>query len=109
LGPTSIPELVTSGLHPHWLVLVTCGMELPTLSGNYSSAPNCEGPYKTLQNLDDTHMCCSVQSYNAWLLAPLHCDPYKSTAWHVLSSAVPVTLRFPETWSQWRPLCNTNM
>jgi hypothetical protein len=78
-------------------------------SGNFFSAANFKGPYKTLEDLDDTLICCSVESYNLELLASLHCDRYKSKAWHVLSSAISVTLPFPQTWSQWRPLCKTNL
>ncbi len=39
----------------------------------------------------------------------IHCDRYKSTAWHVLASLVLVTLPFLKTWSQQHPLRNTNM
>jgi hypothetical protein len=28
-------------------------------SGNFFSAGNCKGPYKTRENLDDTLICCS--------------------------------------------------
>jgi hypothetical protein len=90
LRRTSLPELVTSGLDPHCLVFVIYGMGLPKWSGNFFSAANFKGAYKSLSESrwQMTHLFLSGK------LQPTTFGPIalrQSMAWHVLSSGVPVT------------------